>query len=38
MRKFFEDWGFWLCTAAWWLFVGFCAYHREIAAFFGGAR
>lgn len=36
MREFFEYYGFWILTAAWWLFVGYCAFHREIESWLGG--
>ncbi len=32
MRDFWAEYGLWILLAAWWLFVGFCAYHREIDA------
>lgn len=37
MRNFIDSYGVWILTAAWWLFVGFCAFHREIESWLGGA-
>ena len=35
MHDFWDEWGGWILMAAWWLFVCFCAFHREIEAWIG---